>query len=30
MRCQVEKELNFGKENKFQRQGRILAVCNRV
>jgi len=24
------KELNFDKENEFQRQGRILAVCNRV
>jgi len=24
----VEKELNFGKENEFKRQGRIRGVCN--
>ena len=27
---EVGKELNFGKENEFKRQGRIRGVCNRV
>ena len=27
---EVGKELNFGKENEFQRQGCIRGACNRV
>ena len=30
MQKEIGKELNFDKENEFQRQGRIRGVCNRV